>query len=60
MRTLLACASLTLALAACGYKGPLVMPKAQPARAVAPATHPAAPAPHAEASAAVGEASAAR
>ncbi|WP_101686110.1 LPS translocon maturation chaperone LptM [Chromobacterium sphagni] len=57
MRTLLACASLTLALAACGYKGPLVLPKAPPSR---PASHPAAPAPHVDASAAKGEASAAR
>ncbi|MBW7567164.1 lipoprotein [Chromobacterium subtsugae] len=44
MRTLLACASLTLALAACGYKGPLVLPKAPPAHAAAPAPQAAAPA----------------
>ncbi|MGC0154064.1 LPS translocon maturation chaperone LptM [Chromobacterium vaccinii] len=28
MRTLLVCASMFLFLAACGYKGPLVLPKA--------------------------------
>ena len=27
MRTLLACASLTLLLTACGFKGPLYLPK---------------------------------
>lgn len=43
MRTLLACASLTLFLAACGFKGPLYLPApaAKPA-AAAPAVKPAA------------------
>ncbi|OQS36163.1 hypothetical protein B0T39_17015 [Chromobacterium haemolyticum] len=42
MRTLLACASLTLFLAACGFKGPLYLPApaAKPA-AAAPAAKPA-------------------
>ncbi|MBX9296890.1 lipoprotein [Chromobacterium piscinae] len=53
MRTLLACASLTLILAACGYKGPLVLPQ-QPKKAPPPAAHavkPDASAPKADASA---------
>ncbi|SUX29427.1 LPS translocon maturation chaperone LptM [Chromobacterium vaccinii] len=52
MRTLLACASLTLILAACGYKGPLVLPQ-QPKKApsAAHAVKPDASAPKADASA---------
>ncbi|AAQ57719.1 hypothetical protein CV_0039 [Chromobacterium violaceum ATCC 12472] len=62
MRTLLACASLTLFLAACGYKGPLVLPQ-QPKKAAPPAAHAAKPdasAPKREASAPGIDASAAR
>ncbi|MEO9454466.1 LPS translocon maturation chaperone LptM [Chromobacterium phragmitis] len=53
MRTLLACASLTLILAACGYKGPLVLPQ-QPGKAPHSyqAAEPDAAAPRADASSA--------
>ena len=37
MRTLLACASLTLLLTACGFKGPIYLPKPAAASAAKPA-----------------------
>ncbi|WP_368671631.1 lipoprotein [Chromobacterium sp. ASV23] len=45
MRTLLACASLSLFLVACGYKGPLVLPKAPAAHHEPAPPKPAASAP---------------
>ena len=42
MRTLLACASLTLLLTACGFKGQLYLPKPAAQAPAAPAAKPAA------------------